>query len=301
MTLASGRPRRIAFLGTPDLAVVPLRALAAVPEPDRFDIAAVVTRVDKRRGRGGELSPSPVKAAAFDLGLPVVHRVDELLDLHRQQPIDVGVVVAFGQLVRPHVLAEIPMVNLHVSLLPRWRGAAPIERALLAGDRVSGACVMALEEGLDTGPVYARVEVPIGDDDTGETLRRRLVDAGTALLLEALVGGLATPEPQHGEPTYAAKITPDDLRLDWTAGATSRHRVVRLGGAWTTFRGARLKVHAADLVEPSAIGATLGEPARDGIVGGLRLVRVQPEGKPTMSWRDLANGMRPSAGERFGE
>jgi methionyl-tRNA formyltransferase len=287
-------PRRLAYLGTPAMAVPPLEALVAAG----FDVAGVVTRVDKRRGRGSELAPSPVKAAAFRLGLPVLHRVDDLLELHAHEPIDLGVVVAFGQLVRPHVLAAIPMVNLHFSLLPRWRGAAPVERALLAGDDRTGVCLMQLDEGLDTGPVHARVEVPIVAADTGESLRRRLVDVGTTLLVEELRAGLRDPVPQEGEPTYAAKLVPEDLHLDWTRPAVERERVVRLGGAWTTFRGKRLKVLAAEVVAPDAIGAEIGEdPA---VVGGLRLVTVQPEGRGPMPFRDFANGAHPRPGERLG-
>lgn len=164
------------------MAVPPLEALVDAG----FEILAVVTRADKRRGRGSALTPSPVKDAALRLGLPVVHKVDDVLDLDAE----LGVVVAFGQLIKPHVLAVLPMVNLHFSLLPRWRGAAPVERALLAGDAVTGVCLMELEEGLDTGPVYAREEVPITPTTTGESLRQELVAVGTRLLVEQLAGGL---------------------------------------------------------------------------------------------------------------
>lgn len=141
---------RLAYFGTPEMAVPPLQALVAAGH----DVALVVTRVDKRRGRGSELSPSPVKAAALELGLPVSHSVDDVLG----RDIELGVVVAFGQLIKPHVLTEVPMVNMHFSLLPRWRGAAPVERALLAGDTETGVCLMQLEEGLDTGPIYDNLE-----------------------------------------------------------------------------------------------------------------------------------------------
>ena len=147
------------------MAVPPLRALVA----GGWDVAAVVTRADARRGRGSGLSPSPVKAAAEELGLPVVHRVEEVLDLDA----DLGVVVAYGALVRRPVLERLPMVNLHFSLLPRWRGAAPVERALLAGDRETGVCLMQLEEGLDTGPVFACRTVAIGARTTAAELRSR--------------------------------------------------------------------------------------------------------------------------------
>lgn len=278
-------PRRLVYLGTPAMAVPPLQALVAAG----FEIVAVVTRADTRRGRGSAVTPSPVKATALALGLPVVHRVDEVVPLGA----DLGVVVAFGQLVRPHVLAELPMVNLHFSLLPRWRGAAPVERALLAGDERTGVCLMQLEEGLDTGPVHACVEVPIAPDDTGDTLRHRLVDVGTTLLVDRLRAGLGEPVPQLGEPTYAAKLTAADLHLDPNTRADVRGRQVRLGGAWATFRGKRLKVLAAEVVEPLATGGELV----DGTVGGLRLTRVQPEGKGAMTYRDFANGARPAPGE----
>jgi methionyl-tRNA formyltransferase len=275
------QPRRLVYLGTPAMAVPPLDALVTAG----FEVALVVTRADTRRGRGGEVSPSPVKVAAMRLGIPVSHDVDAVLDVGA----DLGVVVAFGRLIRPNVLAELPFVNLHFSLLPRWRGAAPVERALLAGDPVTGVCLMRLEAGLDTGPVHARVEVPIGPDATGDSLRRRLVEVGTELLVEQLMSGIGPARPQTGDPTYAAKLTPDDLLLDWSSRSDVLDRQVRLGGAWTTLHGKRLKLHTVELLDPDEIGA---EIRRDGTVGGLRLVTVQPEGRGAMSWRDFANGAR---------
>jgi len=146
---------RLVYLGTPDMAVPPLRAL----HDAGHDIALVVSGADKRRGRGGATSPSPVKAVALELGLPVTADPDDVLAVAA----DLGVVVAYGRIIRPHVLAHLPMVNLHFSLLPRWRGAAPVERAILAGDDRTGVCVMAVEETLDTGGVYARVRGRPGD------------------------------------------------------------------------------------------------------------------------------------------
>jgi methionyl-tRNA formyltransferase len=292
MTGRAAPPRRLVYFGTPAMAVPPLQALVAAG----FDVVCVVTRVDKRRGRGGELMPSPVKAAAVELGLTVVHTVDDALGLVADLGADLGVVVAFGQLIKPHALAALPMVNLHFSLLPRWRGAAPVERAILEGDTVTGVCLMQLEEGLDTGPVHAVVEVPIASDATGDSLRADLVRIGTELLCAELTAGLTAPVPQVGEPTYAAKLSPDDLRLDWATPASVRDRQIRLGGAWTTFRDKRFKVHAAEVVDPHATGDEL---APDGTVGGIRLTRVQPEGKPAMPWRDFANGARPQLGERL--
>ena len=274
---------KLVYLGTPEMAVPPLRALVAAGH----EIVLVVTRVDKRRGRGSEVSPSPVKAAARELGLRVTHDVDDVMAAAREQGAELGVVVAFGQIIKPHVLEVLPMVNLHFSLLPRWRGAAPVERALLAGDDVTGVCVMALEEGLDTGGVYARREVPIGAETTATELRAVLVDVGTELLVDTLARPLRSwiddPEPQSGAPTYAAKFATADLEIDWTQPADQIHRLIRVGGAWTTFRGKRLKIHHASL---------------DGAV--LVPVTVQPEGKPSMAFSAWRNGAQPAAAALFG-
>ena len=257
-----------------------------------------MSRPDRKRGRGGALLPSPVKAAAQELGLPVTDKVDDVLDLGAE----LGVVVAYGRLIKPHVLAVLPMVNLHFSLLPRWRGAAPVERAILAGDAVTGVCVMALEEGLDTGPVYAREERPIGDEETLEEIRSDLARIGTRMLVDLLATGLPEPRPQEGEPTYAPKIEPEEHHLDWARPAADLHRVIRLGQAWTTFRGRRLRVLRArrssatglapGAIDPPNLRVGTGE-------GALELVEVQPEGKgsqPASAWR---NGARLEAGDRF--
>jgi methionyl-tRNA formyltransferase len=280
------------------VAVGPLRALVGA----RHDVALVVSRPDRRRGRGGALVPSPVKAAATELGLPVTDRVDDVI----ASGADLGVVVAYGRLVKPHVLEALPMVNLHFSLLPRWRGAAPVERAILAGDEVTGVCVMALEEGLDTGPVYASVEHPIGPEDTLDELRAALAAEGTELLLRLLDEGLPEPRPQVGEPTYAAKVEPQEHHLDWSRPAVHLHRVVRLGQAWTTFRGRRLLVPRARLAATDGRELAPGEldpstlEVGTGGGGALGLVEVQPEGKarqPATAWR---NGARVGPGERLG-
>jgi methionyl-tRNA formyltransferase len=282
-------PRRLVYLGTPEVAVPPLRALIN----DGFEIALVVTRTDKRRGRGSQLMPSPVKAAALELGLRVSHDVDDVLDTHA----DLGVVVAFGQLIKPNVLAAVPMVNAHFSLLPRWRGAAPVERALLAGDTQTGVCLMKLEAGLDTGPVFRRAVIDIGRSTTAAELRQELVGVGTRLLVDELHAGLGAPEAQVGEPTYAAKISPDELHIDWTKSAIEVDRLVRVGGAWTTLNGRRLKIIAAEVVDGDH------QPSSDLVgdeVGGLRLITVQPEGKPPMEFNAFARGARLAAVEHLG-
>jgi methionyl-tRNA formyltransferase len=260
-------------------------------------VRLVVTRVDKRRGRGGALVPSPVKAAAVELGLPVTSQIDDVIAAGAE----LGVVVAFGRIIKPHVLEALPMVNVHFSLLPRWRGAAPLERAILAGDEETGVCLMQLEEGLDTGPVYGCTRVQIGAEETAAELRTRLVDAGTELLLRSLREGLGTPAPQEGEPTYAEKIDPEEHHIDWRRPAVDVHRVIRVGDAWTTFRGKRLKIARATMagngLDPGAVdGLRVGTGA-----DAVELVEVQPEGKGAMAATDWRNGARPRPDERFGE
>jgi methionyl-tRNA formyltransferase len=177
-----------------------------------------------------------------------------------------------------------------------------VERAILAGDDRTGVCVMAVEEGLDTGGVYRRAEVSIGPDETLDELRGRLVALGTELLVRALGEGLGEPEPQVGEPTYADKLDPAELRLDWARPADELHRVVRLGGAWTTFRGRRLKVWRAHVVDGvgAPVGTLVGTRVACG-VGALELTEVQPEGKGRLAADDWRRGARPADDERLGD
>jgi methionyl-tRNA formyltransferase len=291
---------RLAYLGTPDIAVPPLRALVEAGH----DVALCVTRPDRRRGRGGRTTPSPVKEAATELGLTVSHDMDDLM----AADVELAVVVAYGRIIPRRLLEQVSMVNLHFSLLPRWRGAAPVERAILAGDRETGVCLMKVEEGLDTGPVYAVRTVPLDDDVTLEALRRQLVTVASALVVDALaagVSGLPDPEPQQGEVTTADKITKEDLHLRWTAPALQLRRVVRLGRAWTTFRGKRLTV--LDVAPGPSRPDTERHPpgALDGPVvatgdGTLVLRQVQPESRSPMSAEEWLRGVRPTVGELLG-
>jgi methionyl-tRNA formyltransferase len=293
--LPQAPPRRLVYFGTPEMAVPPLEALVA----KGFEIALVVTRADKRRGRGAELTPSPVKAAAARLGLPVSHAVADALGANAE----LGVVVAFGQLIKPDILERLPMVNLHFSLLPRWRGAAPVERALLAGDEVTGVCLMQLEVGLDTGGVIDRVEVPIGPRQTIDDLRRTLVDVGTVQLVDNLERGLAPAVPQVGESTYAAKFDPAEFAIDWTRAAVEIDRLVRLGVAWTWFRGKRLKILATEIGDngDDVVAGSFIEPLSVACwQSSLVLERVQPEGKPVMAAAAWANGAQPRTAELLG-
>jgi methionyl-tRNA formyltransferase len=270
------------------MAVPTLRAIVDAGH----DVALVVSAKDKRRGRGSALMPSPVKAAALELGLRVTDRIDDVLEL--DPPADLGVVVAFGRLIKPHVLDKLPMINVHFSLLPRWRGAAPVERAILAGDEVTGVCVMEIEEGLDTGAVYRREEVAIGSDVSADELRAQLVEVGSELVLDALHNGLGEPEPQVGEPVYASKIDPAELRVDWSSPAIDVHRLVRLGGAWTTHHGHRLKIWRTSL-HPTGDGISVPTGSDP-----VELLEVQPEGKGRMPARAWANGAHWQPGDQLG-
>jgi methionyl-tRNA formyltransferase len=285
---------RIVYLGTPDASVPPLRALVDAG----YDVALVVTQPDKRRSRGAGTDPSPVRRAATDLGLPVAtpDKAREVVDDVARSGAEAGVVVAFGQLLPVALLEALPLgfVNVHFSLLPRWRGAAPVERAILAGDTETGVCIMRVEAGLDTGPVYGCARTPIAPDDTAGSLRARLVTMGNDLLLEHLPRlGAEEPEPQTGEATYADKLTNDEFRLDPARPAADLARVVQAGdprpGAWVRSAGVRYKVFGASAssAEPSAPGV-LGDTGLGTVAGTLLVREIQPEGKRRMpfdAWR----------------
>ena len=296
---------RLVYLGTPEAAVPPLQSLVAAGH----DVALVVTRADKRRGRGSRLVPSPVKAAALELGLAVTDDLDEATGVGAE----LGVVVAYGRIVPVAVLDALPMVNLHFSLLPRWRGAAPVERAILEGDAETGVCLMAVEAGLDTGGVYAVEATAIGHEETADELRARLVAIGSRMLVTHLAGGragLPVPRDQAGNPSYADKIAAHEHELDWSADALRLRRVIRLGRAWTTFRGRRLRVLTAGPPDgadgeagatvPLAPGALRG--AEVGAGGGTSLVlhTVQPEGKRPMDAQAWLHGVHPGTEDRLG-
>ena len=301
--LPVGAARRIVFLGTPEVAVAPLRALVAAG----VDVALVVTRVDKRRGRGSELSPSPVKRAAMELGIPVSHQLDDVLTVGA----DLGVVVAYGRIIPAAVLARLPMINVHFSLLPRWRGAAPVERALLAGDKETGICIMRVEEGLDTGEVYGRVVVPIRPDHTLTTLRSELVDASLEPLLRAVTKGCGVGVPQSGEPSHAAKMSPSELEIRFTDPVRLVVAKTALETAWFSLGGKRVRVIRAEQATMATETSTTLDGSRpmpmspgdvvrttcDGVEvqcadGVVRLRTVQPEGKSPMAAFDWANGAR---------
>lgn len=267
---------RLAFLGTPEAAVPSLRALVSAGH----DVALVVTRPDRRRGRGAALSHSPVHEAARDLGLDVAHTLGDLA----AAAVERGVVVAYGALVPAEVLARIPMLNVHFSLLPRWRGAAPVERAILAGDVETGVSVMTLEATLDTGPVHLTRRVAVDDKRVSE-LTGELADLGAAALVEVLATPhlLAEARAQDGEATYAAKLLGEDYHLTPAMSPSAFLRTVRLERAFTVVASRRLRVVRAHEVEGP--GGEAGEVVAvgDGVglvlaAGVVALDEVVPEG-----------------------
>lgn len=270
-------------------------------------VSGVVTRPDKRRGRGGGTDASPVKKVAMHHGITVFDSADEAVSWMQGRDMQAvtGVVVAYGRIIKEPLLSLLPLVNLHFSELPRWRGAAPVERAVLAGDTRTAASIMQIEEGLDTGAVYAMELTDIADDDDVTTLRDRLADLGARALVGMLKDGFPSPVPQEGKAVHADKITIDDLRIDWSATAEQVRRTVRLGGAFTSFRGQRLKIHRVETVAVHGAAGEIAVVDKNGVSvaagsGALRLVEVQPEGKKVMSGRDWANGAQPRVGEILG-
>jgi methionyl-tRNA formyltransferase len=288
--------RPLVFLGTPPAAAVVLERLVEAG----FEIAHVVTRPDAKRGRGSSLSPSPVKEVALRLGIPVSHGLEWVVS-HQDKNL-LGIVVAYGRIIPASILAHTPMINIHFSLLPRWRGAAPVERAIMAGDTTTGVCIMDIEETLDTGAVYARDEVAITDASTSVSLTNELARVGADLLVRTLKEGLGTPTPQGEGETYAKKISSEEQRIDWSMSAVQIHRQVRALRSFAVVSGTRIKILEVSLVDGDATLAP-GEVESDCYVGtgqgDLLLVRVQPEGKGPMPAADWMRGRASLAPTQF--
>jgi methionyl-tRNA formyltransferase len=306
----------VVFAGTPEFALPTLDAIAA----SRHRLLAVLTQPDRPSGRGRHLAASPVKERALALGLPVMQPAtlkdgDAARSVASLAP-DVMVVVAYGLLLPPEVLAvpRLGCLNVHASLLPRWRGAAPVARAILAGDAETGVSIMRMESGLDTGPVLLAHRTPIGPRESAGELESRLAQAGGTLLVEALdalAAGRAVLTPQEpARATYAAKLTKAEARLDWREDATALARRVRAMHprpvAETTLDGAQLRIHEAEAV-PAAAGpvpGTVVSAGADGIVvvageGALALLRVQLPGRRPVTAGELSNA-RPLVGKVLG-
>jgi methionyl-tRNA formyltransferase len=308
---------RIAFLGTPDVAVPALEALVAA---DDVEVVVVLTNPDRPKGRSKRPVPPPVKVAAEAAGIPVWQpdKPAEVLDELASLALDACAVVAYGALLPQRVLdvGGRGFVNLHFSLLPRWRGAAPVQHALRAGDTVTGVSTFVLDKGMDTGPLLRVAEVPIEPDEGAGELLARLAVIGAPVLVDALrdlVAGVEpTPQPEDGA-TLAPKITPDDVVIDFTATSRQVADLARSAdpapGAHTTWRGERLKIFRAVPVEGAATDAVAGtivEVHKDGALvacgdGLVRLTAVQPAGKSRMDGAAFANGYRPEVGEVLGD
>ncbi len=308
---------RIVFAGTPEFAVPALQALLAAGQT----VCAVYTQPDRPAGRGRGLRASPVKEAAVAAGLPL-HQPASLKARAEQGRLaelrpDLMVVVAYG-LILPLAVLETPRcgcVNIHASLLPRWRGAAPIQRALIAGDERTGVTLMRMDEGLDTGAMISRAATPIEPHDTAQSLHDRLAAMGAALMVDALPAleaGTAAAEAQDDAlACYAPKLSKDEARLDWTLPAAALERRVRAFNPWpvafTTQAGAPLRVWSATVGpddDASAAPGTVVRAAAAGIdvataSGTLRLLEVQPAGSRRMSAADFLNARRV-LGERLG-
>ncbi len=308
---------KLVFAGTPEVAVPALDALIA---SGRHEVAAVITRPDAPAGRGRRLVASPVAERAEEAGIevlkPVRPRDPDFQDRLREIAPDCCPVVAYGALI-PKSALDIPKhgwVNLHFSLLPAWRGAAPVQQSIIAGDQVTGASTFRIEEGLDTGPVYGILTEEIRPTDTSGDLLTRLAFAGSGLLAATMDGiedgTLRAVEQPHDGVSHAPKITVEDARIDWSAPAMRADRVVRgctpAPGAWTVFRGERLKVISLGPVpdrrdlEPGALA-----PAKNNVYVGtgshaVELLWVQPQGKKPMRAADWARGVRIAPGERLG-
>lgn len=307
---------RLAFMGTPDFAVPSLAELIA----SGHDIVAVYSQPPRPKGRGQKLTPSPVQAFAETMGLPVFTpasmKAAEAIEAFRSLDLDAACVVAYGQILKPGVL-EAPRLgcfNLHGSLLPRWRGAAPIQRAIMAGDRQTGVQIMRMSEGLDEGDILLSEVLPIQADDTAATLADRMATTGASLwtrVLAAIERGGVTGTPQAGEPTYAKKITPAEARIDWSRSAGEIDCHIRglspFPGAWFEAPGPDGPVRVKALLSRVSLkgqGAP-GEVLDDELLigtgdGAVRLLRVQREGKAQASPADFLNGFALPVGTVLG-
>lgn len=310
----------LVFMGTPDFAVPSLRALARAG----FPLQAVITQPDRPRGRGHRLTPSPVKAAALELGLPVhqPERLDEpqVLAWLKELAPEAVVVVAFGQKIPSEVLHLPPLgcVNVHASLLPRYRGAAPIQRAIMAGDGVSGITTMLMDEGWDTGPILLQEELALRPDETGGSLHDRLAQLGARLLVETLQrlkAGTLQPTPQDDRlATRAPKLREGEQLIDWSQPAVVLERQVRalhpFPGAVTFHRGRRLIIERAAVAQEGPVGGPgepgqVMDPAGQGRLlvrageGALEILQLRPAGKRSMTARDYLNGFPAEPGDRM--
>lgn len=306
---------RVIFMGTPSFSAPSLQVLIDGP----FDLVAVVTQPDRPSGRGRKLIPSPVKALAQAHGVPVLQpptlrRPEVVAELASLQP-HVVVVAAFGQILRPEVLSLPPLgcINVHASLLPRWRGAAPVQAAILAADQVTGSTIMLMDEGMDTGPILAQAALAIADQDTGGTLTKRLAQHGADLLAETLPGwlrGEILPRPQDERlATTCRPLRKEQGEIDWSQPAEALWRQVRAFNPWpaatATWNGRILKILQA-LPSPAQPGAPPGTVVQlpEGVAvvtgrGCLALQELQLAGRRPVAVDDFVRGQRDFVGSRL--
>ncbi len=312
------RPLRLVFFGTPDFAVPTLQALIA----SRHTVVGVVTQPDRPRGRGQQVIASPVKQVAVAHAIPVQQpekmKDEGFREAYGAWAPDLGIVAAYGKILPAAVLAVPPMglINVHASLLPRHRGAAPVHRAVMAGDPLTGVSIMGVVQALDAGPVFATVTRPIGPDDTSIEVERDLAELGASLLvdtIEAIADGRATSVSQdEAGVTYAHRLEKTEGPIDWSWPATVIHNRVRglqpWPMTWTWLDGRRVIVvrsrQVADTPDADGLPGTIVQVSKDGIrvqtgAGLLDVIEVQPEGRRPMAAREFAAGHRVAAGARF--
>lgn len=306
---------RLAFMGTPEFAVPSLAELIA----SGHEIVAVYSQPPRPKGRGQKLTPSPVHAFAESMGLPVFTpesmKTAEAIEVFQSLDLDAACVVAYGQILKPAVLdaPRLGCFNLHGSLLPRWRGAAPIHRAIMAGDNQTGVQIMRMSEGLDEGPILLGEVMDIRPDDTAASLSERMAHVGAGLWSRALAAierGGATETPQAGEPTYARKITPAEARIDWTRPAAEVDARIRglspFPGAWFEAPSETGPVRIKALLSTQAQETGAPGQVLDDVLtiacgaGAVRLIRVQREGKAAQSAEEMLRGFPLPAGTVLG-
>ena len=293
----------VVFMGTPDFAVPSLQALI-----EHTNVVGVVTQPDRPAGRGKKMRPSPVKVVAENAGIPLYHP-QSLRTIESTQPIrdwqpDLIVVAAFGQILRPHLL-ELPKygcLNVHASLLPRWRGASPIQHAILAGDKETGVSLMQMDKGLDTGAVYVKEAIPLVPDETAATLHDKLAELGAKMMvdyLDDIIAGIYPPIPQdNSQSTYAPMIKKGDGQLDWYKTASELDQHIRAFTPWpstfTHWEGKLLKVLSADVTDVVGEAGVVQQIDNNIMVGtghgSLALRRVQLAGKKAVNITDFVRG-----------
>lgn len=298
---------RLVFAGTPDFAATALKSLLLT----KHEVVGAYSQPDRPSGRGRKLIPSPVKQVALEACIPVFQpqslKTPEAQEELRALNADVMIVAAYG-LILPQAVLDIPRygcLNIHASLLPRWRGAAPIQRAIAAGDRETGITIMQMDAGLDTGDMLLKTATPIEESDTGGSLHDRLAAMGGQAIVDALTAmetGTLTAEPQNNEKAcYAHKLTKEEGHIDWTEDASSIHRTIRAFNPWPgTYTDAddlRVRIHAAEVIDITSDRhpGTVVERSRDGIdiacgLDVLRVTRLQLAGSRPQSVNDLING-----------